>query len=379
MKKLVALLCTAAMGLSLVACSTPAKTTETTAAAEKPAATETAQGTQAKGNLKVGVFYYNFADNYISTVRSALDEKLKAAGVEFQNFDGANQQPLQSDSITTALTQGYNMLVVNIVETDSDAAQQVVNAAKEKGIPVVFFNREVQKSVIQSYENAAFVGTNAPEAGHLQGKMIGEYLVANFDKVDVNGDGQISYAMFKGQDGNPEAEARTQFAVEDANKVLEAAGKKPLAFYDPKAKDFFQTDPNGAWSAQAGQDYMSTILATYNEANKNMVEIVIANNDDMALGAINALATAGYNKAGSDKLVPVFGVDATDIAKAAIKEGTMTGTIKQDADGMAAGLAHLVQNIQKGGKLMDDTSKMQVDSDAAMIRIPYQIWTKDSK
>lgn len=105
-------------------------------------------------------------------------------------------------------------------------------AAKNAGIPIIFFNREVDDAVVSSYENCAFVGTDAPEAGHMQGEMIGDYLLENYDAVDLNGDGTISYVMFKGQEGNAEAEYRTQFAVEDANAILTEAGKPELSFYN---------------------------------------------------------------------------------------------------------------------------------------------------
>ena len=109
---------------------------------------------------------------------------------------------------------------MNIVETSSpDAAQNAVEAARGAGIPIIFFNREVQDDVVNSYDKCAFVGTDAPEAGHMQGALIGQYLLDNYDALDLNGDGTISYVMFKGQEGNAEAEARTQFAVEDADKL----------------------------------------------------------------------------------------------------------------------------------------------------------------
>ena len=185
----------------------------------------TSQGETAS-NLRVGVFYYNYADAYISTVRTAMDAELESLGVEYQNFDAQTNQATQTDQINTAITDGYNLLVVNVVENASpDAAQNVVNAAKAQNIPVIFFNRDFDVSVLESYaESCAFVGTDPAEAGHMQGKAIGEYLVANYDTVDLNGDGKISYVMFKGQEGNPEAEYRTQYGVEDANAVLEEAG-----------------------------------------------------------------------------------------------------------------------------------------------------------
>ena len=97
--------------------------------------------------------------------------------------------------------------------------------------------------------------------------------------------------MFKGQNANPEAEYRTQYAVEDCDAALEAAGKPALTFYDANNADKFLVDRNGTWSAQASNEYMTTILSEYTEANNNMVELVICNNDGMAEGAIDALNT----------------------------------------------------------------------------------------
>lgn len=209
----------------------------------------------------------------------------------------------------------------------------------------------------------------------MQGKMIGEYLLANYDKVDLNGDGVISYVMFKGQEGNAEAEYRTQFAVEDADALLKEAGKSALAFYNAGNTSKYLVDQAGNWSSQAANDYMNTILAEYSEANKNMIELVIANNDGMAEGAISGLQTAGYNTGEGEKMIPVFGVDATDSAKQLIGEGKMTGTIKQDAEGMAATIAALVGNVKGGADVMANTDSYNVDDTVAKIRVPYAMYT----
>ena len=315
--------------------------------------------------LDVGVFYYDFSDVYISSVRNSMNSQFEALGIKYTNYDGGSNQAQQTDQINTAIANGANLLIVNIVETSSpDAAQNAADAAKAAGIPIIFFNREVADEVVNSYEKCAFVGTNAPEAGHMQGQMIGEYLVANFDTVDLNGDGKISYVMFKGQEGNAEAEARTQFGVEDANAVLTAA-----------ATDKYLVDQNGKWSAQAANDYMATILPEYSEANGNMVELIICNNDGMAEGAVSALQGAGYNTGDGSKTIPVFGVDATDSAKQLINEGKMTGTIKQDAEGMASTILNLVSSVNGGGNLMDNTASFNVDEGVAKIRVPYATYT----
>ena len=336
--------------------------------------TETSQ-TESASDLRVGVFYYNYADAYISTVRTAMDAELEELGVEYQNFDAQTNQATQTDQINTAITDGYNLLVVNVVENASpDAAQNVVDAAKQQNIPVIFFNRDFDVSVLESYaENCAFVGTDPAEAGHMQGQAIGEYLVANYDTVDLNGDGTISYVMFKGQEGNPEAEYRTQYGVEDANAVLGEAGKPAMAFYDPSNTQKYLVDQTGAWSAQAATDYMNTILGQYNDGNNNMVELVIANNDSMAEGAISALQSVGYNVEGGDKTIPVYGVDALASAIEKIDAGIMTGSVKQDGEAMAATIATLVGNIQSGAALMDNTDQYTLATNDAGETIPNKI------
>lgn len=379
MKKVLAFVLSLAMVFALVACGNNSGTNSTNGGNTTNGANSGDGGATNVSDLNVGVFYYTYSDVYITSVRSALDAQLTNLGVKFTDYDGNNTQSTQLDSVNTAITNGANLLIVNIVETSSDdAANNVIEAAKAADIPVIFFNREVSNDVVNSYEKCAFVGTDAAEAGHLQGEMIAEYLTENYDTVDLNGDGRISYVMFKGQDGNNEAEFRTQYSVEDANKLLAEAGhgsadEPALTYYagDDSATKYL-VDPNGSWSSAAATNYMDTILAEYSEANGNMVELVIANNDDMAMGAITSLQAAGYNMGdGNSTTIPVFGVDAVENAKTAISAGTMTGTVMQDAEGMAQSIATLVTNFQNDGDLMSNTGDMIVDADVAKIRVPY--------
>ena len=379
-KKLLAGLLALGMVASLAACSN-GETTTSTNPSTAPSTESTAPSTGADmSSLDVGVFYYQYSDVYITSVRNQMDAKLDELGVKYTDYDGQNTQPTQLDQINTAITNGCNLLIVNIVETSSpDAAQQAADAAKNAGIPIIFFNREVSDDVVNSYENCAFVGTDAAEAGHMQGEMIADYLIENYDAVDLNGDGKISYVLFKGQEGNAEAEYRTQFSVEDANKILAENGHgtaedPALTFYAPDNTSGYLVDTTGAWSAQAATDYMNTILAEYTEANGNMVEMVIANNDGMAEGAISALQGAGYNQEGGDKIIPVFGVDAIDSAKEKIDKGIMTGTVMQDAEGMADTLIALLTNVGNGEELMANTDSFNVDDSVAKIRVPYGLY-----
>ena len=323
MKKILTLALSLMMVLGLAACG----------------GTGTTDAPKGDDTPKVVVFWYDESDVFLGSVRDAMNNEFAGLGITPDNQFAANNQTTQLDQINTAIAGGADILVVNQVTSGaSDTAEDIIAAAGE--IPVIFFNRAIgtdgsDVTVLEENPSIAFIGTDAPAAGHMQGKMIGEYVVANFEAIDLNGDGQISYAMMKGDEANVEAIYRTQYGLEDANIVLKEAGKPELVYFDAANTDKYQVDQNGAWSAAAAKEYMDTNFVTYNEANGNMIELVICNNDGMAEGVIASLQEKGYNVEGAH-VVPVFGVDATDNAKALIAEGAMTGTIKQDAQGMAA-------------------------------------------
>lgn len=332
--------------------------------------------------IQVDVFFYNYSDTYIGSVRTAMEESLKAKADQFSYtfYDSADDQSKQNNFIETALTKGTDLLVVNIVTTGSEeAAQNIVDMAKAKDVPVIFFNREVSSNVINSYEKAVFVGTDADEAGYMQGQMIAEFMQkdGNLAKYDLNKDGVLNYIMFRGELGNAEAFGRTKYSVQKSNEL----GVK-LAPSPANQKDATQEDDGispyylyGNWSASLAKNLMETALTTFSLTNGD-IELIIANNDDQALGAIETLNEKGYNTGAADAgYIPTFGVDATVPAQDAIKNGKMTGTIKQDAVGMAEGILYLAANIQAGKALLDATESFNLDEGVAKIRIPYAIYT----
>lgn len=336
----------------------------------------------AEGPIQVDVFFYEYSDTYIGTVRDAMETSLKSMSDKFTyNFyDCASDQSKQNNYIESALTKGTDLLVVNIVTTGSEeAAQNIVDMAKEKDVPVIFFNREVSDTVVSSYEKCAFVGTDPDEAGYMQGQMIAEFMQAdgNLDKFDLNKDGKLNYVMFRGELGNAEAFGRTKYSVQKCNELGVA-----LAPSAANQKDTTQEDDGispyylyGNWSAATAKNLMDTALTTFALDNGD-IELIIANNDDQALGAIESLNEKGYNTGAADAgYIPTFGVDATAVAVDAIANGKMTGTIKQDAVGMADTILTLAGNIVAGGQLMDNTDTLNVDEGVAKIRVPYAIYT----
>ncbi len=322
----------------------------------------------------VSVFYYTYSDTYVSSVRGEMNKMLKDAGLGYHNYDANSNQTTQTEQVDTAIAKGTRLLIVNLVDTGSDdAAKTIISKARAADIPLIFFNRAVSEEVVKSYDKCVFVGTDFEMAGRMQGDLIGNYVKDNFEKMDLNGDGKISYCLFKGEQGNAESEARTRFSVEIANNILGESGKPSLVFYDPKNTNGYLVDQDGNWSNAAANNYMKTILSAHSEASGNMVELIIANNDEMALGAIAALNEAGYNKSGG-KVIPVFGVDATDAARAKIESGAMTGTIKQDGKGMADAIVKIAENFFDGDKIFDGVDTENIVGDWR-VNIPYSAYT----
>jgi len=315
-------------------------------------------------SVKATIFWYEKNDVYLNSVRTELNAELDKLGIEYDHQFAANDQTNQMEQIKKAIESGTNLLIVNVVTSGApDIAENIIAIAGE--VPIIFFNRAIgidgfDGEVLSANATTCFIGTDAPEAGHMQGEMIGNYVLANYDEIDINGDGKISYAMMKGDEGNDEAIYRTRFSVEDADAILTEAGKPALIYFDPINTNKYQVDYSGSWSSDVAKEYMDTNLLIYNERNHNMIELVICNNDDMADGVVSSLQENGYNTEGAH-VVPVFGVDATDKAKKLIADGAMVGTVKQDANGMAVAIAQTVAGIAGGATPADVLEKLSDD------------------
>ncbi|MBP3893120.1 MAG: galactose ABC transporter substrate-binding protein [Atopobiaceae bacterium] len=340
-----------------------------------------------KSSFRAAVFYYDYDDVYISSVRNALTADLASRQITYQEYDADHNQMTQNTQVDKAISNGADALVVNIVNSGSAEKTDVIcQKANRAGIPVIFFNRPIEEEgyegvILDYYDDIAFVGTDSAEAGHLQGQMIGQYLVDHYDETDLNGDGRISYALFKGEAANVEAIYRTKYSVEDADAILAERGYPPLAYFDASSVDKFQLDLTGSWTKESAQNYLLTDLSRYNEDNGNMIELVIANSDAMAEGAIAALQTYGYNLGTDDcTTIPVFGVDATDAGRQLIASGIMTGTIAQDAQAMADCICQMVKNAQDGRDLLQGMDSYPRDTEYGrkrMVLLPYSIYSPD--
>jgi methyl-galactoside transport system substrate-binding protein len=299
-------------------------------------------GTQAMAETKVGVTVYKYDDNFMSVVRQALEKEDAAdANTELLLNDSQNNQSVQNDQIDVMLARGVQALAINLV--DPAAAPTIIQKAKMDDVPVVFYNKEPSEAAMASYDKAYYVGTNSKESGEIQGDLIAAQWKAN-PAWDKNGDGVLQYVMLKGEPGHPDAEARTTFAV----KNIQKAGIKT---------DELHMD-TGMWDTAMAKDKMDAWLSG---PNGKKIEVVIANNDGMAMGAVEALRATGT-------MLPVFGVDALAEAIEMVKNGDMAGTVLNDAESQAKATFELARNLAEGKAAGEGTQWNVVNK---VVRVPY--------
>lgn len=308
-------------------------------------------GTNEEGLPKIGVAIYKYDDTYVSTVKNSLINEAEGKAELLLN-DGKGDQGTQNDQIDLLIEKGVNVLLVNVV--DVGAAQTIVNKAKTADIPIIFFNREPSLEVLKSYDKARFIGTNAKDAGVIQGEIIAD--IWKDEKYDKNKDGIMQYVMFKGEPDNPEAVARTEWSVKRAQEL------------GVKTEELGLQVAN--WDTELANRAMEAWISKFGDK----IEFVVANNDGMAQGAISALQAANYNKGDDSKFIPVVGVDATDAAKELISKKFMSGTVVQDGEEMGKILFRASMNIYEGKDMIEGTN-YSYDQTGVSIRIPYKPYT----
>ncbi|MCE5171963.1 galactose/glucose ABC transporter substrate-binding protein MglB [Paenibacillus profundus] len=301
----------------------------------------------------IGVAIYKFDDTFMTGVRNSITEAAKGKA-KVDIVDSQNSQPTQNDKIDLFITKKVDALVVNPV--DRTAAGVIIDKAKAADIPVVFLNREPLPEDMKKWDKVYYVGAKAEESGTISGQLLVDYWKANPD-ADKNKDGVLQYVMLKGEPGHQDAELRTKYSVQ----ALEDAGIK----VEKVAED------TGMWDRVKGQEKMAAFLA----AHGDKIEAVLANNDDMALGAIEALKASGYFT--GDKKMPVVGVDATAPALQALKDGTMLGTVLNDAKNQGKAALGLAAVLAKGEVPNKDNSGYDL-TDGKFVWIPYKKITKDN-
>ncbi len=259
-------------------------------------------------SLNIGVAIYKYDDNFMTLYRTELEKYLTGLGHKVTVVDGKGAQVEQTNQINTFIADKVDVLIINLVQ--STAAATIIDLVKAAGIPTVFINREPTAEDMQLWDKIAYVGADARQSGTFQGEII----AATENKGDFNGNGVVDYVMIVGDPENVDAQYRTEFSI----KALTDAGLKVNKLFEQR----------GDWAQEKGQELSATALAQFG----NEIDVIFANNDGMALGALQSIDAAGRT-VGKD--IYLVGVDALPEVVQLVMEGRITGTVLNDHIGQS--------------------------------------------
>lgn len=306
-------------------------------------------------DIKIGISVYEQDDIFISSIISNIENIAKekrnegSYNITLNVEDAKSNQYNQNEQVDMFIDQGYDVMCINLV--DRRSAANIINKAKNANIPIIFFNREPVEEDMNMWNKVYYVGAQAEQSGMMQGDIVIEKYKNNPSDVDKNGDGKIQYVMLEGEQGHQDASIRTEYSV----KRLVDSGIK--------------VEKLGSEVANWSRTEASEKVARWIEKYTDKVELIISNNDDMALGAIDVL-----NKSKIKNNMPlIVGVDGIKDALKAIDNGEMTGTVISDAYKQGKAIFDTALRVSSGNILDNDNG-----IDAKYIRIPHVIVTKEN-
>lgn len=305
-------------------------------------------------NMKIGVVVYNQTDTFLGELLQLFQKDvdgLRRDGEETAVLirDAAGSQRTEDAEVQELLDNGCNVLCVNLV--DRGVPSNIINMAKEADVPVIFFNREPVREDMNLWSRLYYIGTDAAQSGRMQGELAAAAILSN-SRIDKNSDGKIQYVVLEGEPGHQDTIMRTDRAV--ATLIEKGVSLDKLSY---QIANFSR--------AQAANK-MTQLIGQFG----NKIELVLANNDAMALGAIDA-----YNRLTiTETNRPVFlGIDGTKEGLSAVIDGSLAGTVYNDKNGQAMQMAKLCDALFHGDSL--DGFGLR---DGKYIYLPYEKVTAEN-
>lgn len=269
-------------------------------------------GSQEKTSIRVGVSLYRGDDTFINNIRMELENAAKAyeqssgIKVNLDIQDAKGNQNTQNNQVERFLSLGCDVLCINPV--DRTAASAIIDKAMAAEIPVVFFNRQPVEEDMDRWDQLYYVGAVARESAVLQGNIVVNRYREDPESLDTNGDGVVSYVLLEGESSHQDSLIRTEWSIQTLKD-----GGVPIEKI---------TGGIANWERSQASALMEQWLQQYPDT----IELVICNNDDMALGAIDALERAGITG------ISLVGIDATVPGLEAVRSGKLMGTVSSDKE-----------------------------------------------
>jgi methyl-galactoside transport system substrate-binding protein len=234
-------------------------------------------------------------------------------------------------------------------QVDRELANVTLDKAMAADIPVVFFNKEPLPEVLETWDKAYYIGAKAEESGQMQGQLVLDYWNADPD-TDKNGDGILQYVMLSGPADHQDAQIRTEQSIKFIN--------------DNGLETEELAAQIGDWNRPLAVEQMNAIYAQHGDA----IEFVLANNDNMAIGAVEALKSNGFF-GDTGNFMPVVGVDATEPALESMRAGELLGTVLNDAVNQGTATFNLACVLAGGGTPTAENTGYTIDGQ--YVWVPY--------
>lgn len=283
------------------------------------------------------------------TEYAADKEEATGVAINVEVMDASQSQLTQNEQVKSLIEKGCDVICVNLV--DRTEPTTITDLAENKQVPIIFFNRELVAEDLERWSELYYVGADALQSGVLEGELAANAFKTN-TKMDKNGDGICQYVVLEGEAGHQDSIVRTEHSV---NTLIENGVEAEKLGY-----------AMANWNRAQAQTKTAALLTQFS----GKIELIIANNDDMALGAIDALRDSQIPR---EDWPGVVGIDGTNAGLLAVENGEMLGTVYNDKEGQAREMLNLAFAIATNG---DKDSIPLIDG--KYVRTPYHKVTQEN-
>lgn len=305
-----------------------------------------------KDEMKIGVSLYIKDDAFVNSIVSAMQTRAviyeqrtgKKVTLNISCADGSQRE--QNKQIEKFISLQYDVICVNLV--DRTNAAPLIDQVHAANIPLIFFNREPVKEDIFRQEDVYYMGTDAKETGIQQGQAVAELYEQYPELMDKNQDGVLQYVILEGEMGHQDTALRCEYVLQ----TLQQAGIA-LEKLDADTADWLYSPAEAIteeWAKEFGDD----------------IELVLSNNDEMALGAASALKEAGISAA-------IFGIDATPAGRKAVRNGEMWATVDCNAEQQGKTLVDMVTALAT-----DKITEKEGIKEIRYVRVPVTTYVSEN-
>lgn len=298
--------------------------------------------------IKIGLCLYRFDDTFIDSVRREIEnyvEEYEAENdvkINLEVVDARDNQNTQNHQVERFVSLNYDALIINVV--DRFAVSNMIENAVGAGIPIIFFNRKPVEDDLNRADNIYYVGADPKSAGIAQAKIIIDAYNKSSHSIDIDNDSVINYLLLEGEPSHQDSLVRTEWVIKTLQDNNIPINKLNGAI--------------GNWERAQGSALMEGWLREYDN-----IDLVISNNDDMALGAIDAISRENNIKG-----IKIVGIDGTKEALDAIAEGKLLGTIESDKSEYAKAIIELAMASIRKSELPNDVKEKLIDNKSYDVR-----------